>query len=391
MPRTGALLLIAAGLMLGVYDYLVPVSDTSTELAEITRISAAPDRDYRGDGVIRTFAPASSAFSEVIPDDGDGTVAVSPPKPGTWTTVVMSGQTVLSPLKSSRTADAQTRAQLARDLQHELQRASCYQGEITGIWNAATRRAMAAFMDRANAVLPFKEPDYVLLALVQNHQDITCAAECPSGQVMEDGGRCVPHAVIAQAAKRSKRLEERRLAEVRFAEDREQTATSETEMLPWLRDKARGPASTEVAAAPRPAPLQGRMSIGGPIDAASSASSDSASGASQWSAVPVTAEVRGDAASTIGTAAPASAKFAALQYDPDADDLSDDASTTPSDAPPVTADVNAEPHKSQKSRRSESDRKRRYNSYASAGRRRHGDPRPGTARYNLMQSLGGVY
>ena len=70
MPRTGALLLIAAGLMLGVCDYLVPASDTSTELAEITRISAAPDRDYRGDGVIRTFAPASPAFSEVIPDDG---------------------------------------------------------------------------------------------------------------------------------------------------------------------------------------------------------------------------------------------------------------------------------------------------------------------------------
>ncbi len=386
MPRTGALLLIAAGLMLGVCDYLVPASDTSTELAEITRISAAPDRDYRGDGVIRTFAPASPAFSEVIPDDGEQTVAVSPPKPGTWTTVVMSGQAVLSPLKSSRPADPQTRTQLARDLQHGLQRASCYQGEITGSWNATTRRAMADFMDRANAVLPFKEPDYVLLALVQNHQDITCAAECPSGQVMEDGGRCVPRAVIAQAAKRSKRLEERRLAEARFAEDGAQTATSETEVLPWLKSKAAAPASTEVAAAPRPAPLPGRMSIGGPVDAVSSASSDSAAGSSQWTAVPVTAALGDDAASTTGAAAPPSAKFAALQYDPDADDLSDAGG-----AMPVTADVNAEPRKSQKSRRSGSERRRTHNSYASAGRRRHGDPRPGTARYNLVQSLGGVY
>jgi hypothetical protein len=68
----------------------------------------------------------------------------------------------------------------------------------------ATRRAMAAFMDRANATLPMNDPDYVLLALVQSHQEIACTAECPAGQVIAEGGRCMPRAVFAQASKKSK-------------------------------------------------------------------------------------------------------------------------------------------------------------------------------------------
>ncbi|MET0407037.1 MAG: hypothetical protein ABW006_01580, partial [Hyphomicrobium sp.] len=204
MPRPGTLLLIAAGAALVGYEYLNPATDMSRDLAEITRISVAPDRSYRDEPVIPTFAPTSVSFRAVADDGGEKTEApsLSPQKPGAWTTVVSSGATMVSPVRSSRPADPATRFQLARDLQQELQRVGCYQGELTGTWNAATRRAMATFMDRANAVLPFDKPDYVLLALVQSHKEIACAAPCPSGQSVDEGGRCVPNAVIAQAAKR---------------------------------------------------------------------------------------------------------------------------------------------------------------------------------------------
>ncbi|MBS0233768.1 MAG: hypothetical protein JSR99_09800 [Proteobacteria bacterium] len=387
MSRAGAFLLITAGSFCGVYGYLSPSSETSNELAEITRISAAPDRE---NGLGRTFAPASPAFSEVIRDEPDEPTAASPPKPGTWTTVVTSSRAVLSPLKASRPADALTREQLAHDLQQGLQRASCYQGPITGTWTAATRRAMAAFMDRANAVLPFKNPDYVLLALVQNHREITCAAECPSGQVMESDGRCLPHAILAQAEKRSQRLEQQRLADMRIAQDRDRVAQSEPyqrEVLPWQRNQVIAVPLDNVAIAQRPAPPPGMMSIGGPTDVAPVASSESSSVTSPEAATSGAGAGAGVAGSDGGASAETAAKFAALQADPDADNLSD-GSGTAAEALPLPADVVTPSHNS---RRSDAERKRRHNSYASAGRRRHGDPRPGTARYNLMQSLGGIY
>jgi hypothetical protein len=291
----------------------------------------------------------------------------------------MSGQVVLSPLKSSRPADAPTRIQLARDLQRGLQRAGCYQGSITGAWSASTRRAMAAFMDRANAVLPFKDPDYVLLALVQNHREITCTAECPSGQAMDDGGRCVPHAILAQTARKSQSLDEQRLADSHSTEDHDYVARPE--VLPWQRNQVAADPLSRVATEPRAAPSPGRMSIGGPVDLAPSESSETVATSPQWTTVSAGAAPGGDGAD-------ATAKVAALQAEPDSDSLSDDANTTQTGALPVATDADGPAHKFHPS---ESDRRRRHDSYASAGRRRHGDPRPGTARFNLMQSLGGVY
>lgn len=366
MSRTGALLLIAAGSISGLYVFGFSPSDTATDLADITRISAAPDRDYVQPSALRTFAPTSPAFNAVRQVRRE-TAGVSPPKPGTWTTVVISGQTVLSPVKSTRAADAQTREQLARDIQQELKRAGCYDGPITGAWNGSSRRAMSAFLDRANAVLPFKDPDYVLLALAQNHREISCSAACESGQVMQEGGRCVPEAIVAQAAKRSRLADGQ--SQFRAADDRQTVTASAPEVLPWLNTASASPASSDNDAAPRPAPLPGRMSIGGPIEAATGAP-------------PEATGTGGDGASS-GT----SSNVAALQADPDSDGLSGNTTAT-GDAPPLP--VTTDSGNKHKSHHSEDDR-RRYDSYASMGRRRHGDPRPGTARFNLMQSLGGVY
>ena len=91
---------------------------------------------------------------------------------------------------------------LARELQRQLRRVGCYEGEINGIWTPSTRRAMKAFIDRVNAALPIEQPNSILLAIVQNHQGEACGTSCPAGQALAADGRCLPSALIARAAKR---------------------------------------------------------------------------------------------------------------------------------------------------------------------------------------------
>jgi hypothetical protein len=92
---------------------------------------------------------------------------------------------------------ATDRPWLGRELQRELARVGCYEGELHGIWTPAARKAMKAFTDRVNATLPTEEPDYILLSLVQAARDKVCGANCPADQVLADGGRCVPSAILA--------------------------------------------------------------------------------------------------------------------------------------------------------------------------------------------------
>jgi peptidoglycan hydrolase-like protein with peptidoglycan-binding domain len=64
---------------------------------------------------------------------------------------------------------------LARQLQSELKRVGCYDGEISGVWTPRTREAMKAFTTRVNATLPVDKPDHILLALLQGHHGVACA------------------------------------------------------------------------------------------------------------------------------------------------------------------------------------------------------------------------
>ena len=72
------------------------------------------------------------------------------------------------------TASPRDPAALARQLQSELRRVGCYDGELSGVWTPRTRMAMKAFTDRVNASLPVDKPDQILLALVQGHQGVAC-------------------------------------------------------------------------------------------------------------------------------------------------------------------------------------------------------------------------
>ena len=94
------------------------------------------------------------------------------------------------------------RDSLARELQKELRRVGCYEGELNGVWTPATRRAMKTFTDRVNATLPVDEPDAVLFAMVQGQQDRVCGKPCPADQGLSEDGRCLPNAILAKAAKK---------------------------------------------------------------------------------------------------------------------------------------------------------------------------------------------
>jgi len=142
---------------------------------------------------------------------------------------------------------------IGRELQKELKRVGCYEGELNGAWTPSTRQAMKAFTDRVNATLPTDEPDSILLTLVQAYQDKVCGKPCPAGQGLSDAGRCVPTAILARAAKKGAPV----VAAAPPAEKPTPAITS------WsTTTTAAAPTPTPVVGAPPP--TEGRMALAGP-------------------------------------------------------------------------------------------------------------------------------
>jgi hypothetical protein len=59
-----------------------------------------------------------------------------------------------------------------------------------------------AFTVRVNATLPVHEPDAILFAMVQGHQDKACGKPCPTGQGLSDEGRCLPNTILTKDFKK---------------------------------------------------------------------------------------------------------------------------------------------------------------------------------------------
>lgn len=89
------------------------------------------------------------------------------------------------------------RLPLALQLQRELARVGCYDGALDGIWTTATRRALQAFLDRVNAVLPTDAPDHIQLSLVQAARERVCGVACPADESLAEG-RCVSNVILAR-------------------------------------------------------------------------------------------------------------------------------------------------------------------------------------------------
>jgi len=126
----------------------------------------------------------------------EGTVVVVPSR-----TAEATGRAPVAQEPSRIVPPAGNRAALVRELQKELTRVGCYDGEISGVWTTSSRRAMRDFTDRVNAKLPIDEPDHILLSLVQGHRQKACGIACATGQQEGPDGRCVPRALAARAAK----------------------------------------------------------------------------------------------------------------------------------------------------------------------------------------------
>ncbi len=227
MSKSVGIALLAVGV--GVAYVWAPgedrMSNLADQVAQVTQIfangvnSPAP---AKGPTAYQVPAPATAeavgprVFSSSRPlmTPGGGAIAVEPgpTKAGVPPAVASFVAPSTSPavidvpqrrLLSSRPADDDARKELTRDLQRELKRVGCYDGEVNGAWGAATKRSMAAFIDRVNATLPLEEPDYILLTLVQGHAAQACGKSCPAGQGLNADGKCLPRAILAQKTKRS--------------------------------------------------------------------------------------------------------------------------------------------------------------------------------------------
>lgn len=316
MRSLGGFVLLA-GIGFGLFVYLPAPVSSDTSLEQARRLAAARVAQARV-----TVASTTKAARSFAPDVSLASIAskAQSTAPNGWPAMTVAavvnaqGQSTLAP----NTPDG--RYKLVLDIQRQLKRVGCYYGKLNGSWGAASKYAMKDFMDRVNAALPFEQPEYVHLTLLQAQSGRTCG-ECPAGQA-DVGGRCIPQANYAQTQQP--------------AAWPTTTAAAAPDPLPWKPSELAQPLFKPVASSMISSePLPGRMAIGAPRE------------------LPPVDASNAEITDAYGVAVPADA-----------------AASTAALAPAAPA---ATPQKSRPSR---------------SARRREG---PGTPRYNLMLSLGGVY
>ena len=211
MSKASGILLIAVGV--GVAAYAMPFADENSQSATQEVSAGEVVRTEFANQVTTMTLATPKASPEIEPPAAKPAVKPAPaaaePKSVTSsksTVVAIVPRAVEKPaateLKRPPAAIPGDPVSLARELQRELRRVGCYDGEVNGSWTPASRRAMKVFTDRVNASLPTDRPDYILLRLVQTSPERVCGAGCPSGQSMSSDGRCLPDAVLAQVARK---------------------------------------------------------------------------------------------------------------------------------------------------------------------------------------------
>jgi peptidoglycan hydrolase-like protein with peptidoglycan-binding domain len=185
MSKASGLAFILSGLVVAAYG-LSESSDLRQQIhvAKITIMEGLANPAVLASEVRPAFRPTS-------PSAGSG---ASPAE-----VVTLAPRSSEPPTPPQPVAIPKDRDTLARELQKELRRVGCYEGEVTGVWSPSTRRAMKAFIERMNASLPVEQPDPVLYAMVQGQRDQICGKACPIGEDLAVNGRCVPTALLAKA------------------------------------------------------------------------------------------------------------------------------------------------------------------------------------------------
>src|SRR5262245_64662371 len=179
MSKVTVFALIVAGL--GISVFAIAPSDNFGEQPEVAQ---SPTSDPGASGgmlrpeVLRSPAAEASRFSSPV------VITVAP-------------HIGKSRIPQEHFAIPKYRDALTRELQKELRRVGCYEGDISGTWSQSTRRAMKTFIERMNARLPIEEPDAVLYALVKGQDELVCGKACSHGEVQSADGRCIPDVLLA--------------------------------------------------------------------------------------------------------------------------------------------------------------------------------------------------
>ncbi|MDX2308493.1 MAG: peptidoglycan-binding domain-containing protein [Hyphomicrobium sp.] len=225
----------------------LPASEPSAPPGSTERLPALAGTSKK---LIERVTDTRSATAEPKSPEIQTVAAVEPPRTDAWTPTVSrpSSDAVQPGETKAQAGGVPAERRLARDIQRELDRLGCYGGRIDGVWGGASQDAMMRFLRHVNASLPVTEPDLILLSLAKAHPSGICATECAPDETLASG-RCVPRAVMAQA---------------------KQTGTTAVAKVatdaPAPRVAAVAP---ETAVRPAKMPLDGRMSVGGPVDPAS--------------------------------------------------------------------------------------------------------------------------
>jgi len=250
MSRLSGVILVLAGL--GMAAYALPFTSGGGPVAAGPQEPPAQDARQADAAAVAEKGPREAHGPVPAPREQQAAVKAGPaaapaPQPPPWTGMIPPPSAVLAvpprrtpvSLPAAAPEPPLDRAGLAREIQRHLKRIGCYQGEVSGAWTPAVRRSMKAFTDRINATLPIDEPDFILLAMVQNHQDRSCGPGCPAGEHASEDGRCLPRAIVARGAAR----------------------------LPAPDAPASPKAAADDAAAESAAPPHGRMALAGPREA----------------------------------------------------------------------------------------------------------------------------
>ncbi len=207
MGKASGVLLVLAGLGVAAYVALPiskpPVSgndDFDFRLTQPALSKAEPTADRSSRAPVSS-APAGLPFTPAAPATEGSQTSLSAPAVVTVSPSNRPNLRLAVAPAPKAGALATDRTQLARELQKELRRVGCYDGEIHGTWTTSTKRAMKTFTERVNASLPVEEPDQVLLSLLHGQPDKACGRPCPAGESSAEGGRCVPSAVAASPRK----------------------------------------------------------------------------------------------------------------------------------------------------------------------------------------------
>jgi hypothetical protein len=253
VSKAGGLVLIISGLAVASYVLVQDDADGPGRREQPTGVAKNPDT---GTDVV-IAAPEPRPVFRTIPPARTETVP-----PSSAPVVVTLGPRQAEPSPSPpRVTVPRDREALTRELQKELRRVGCYDGELNGAWTPSTRRAMKAFTDRVNASLPVDEPDAILYTLVQSQPDRICGAPCPAGQAVGEDGRCLPSAILAKAGRRGP-APAGSVAQLPRAASPQPVITGWSTTTTAAAPPPAAPAPALAAASPPP---EGRMALAGPL------------------------------------------------------------------------------------------------------------------------------